>query len=721
MFRRKSRRRRKSISVPDLTLNGKGMGAPDIEVFSPSPKKSPKTPVFDYSSEEAILERFDPLHRRRTLIPSEPAATPTPLPLPQITNLKKYASESALPRPSSHGSLLRPAWEIAGDITPPVTSSGESTPKAKLPFLSPEIIRKSTSVASLQEPPTGYHPLGPDFSVGEPEELGFLGRIGRTMSSSMTDLSSYKLKKKFFQGASPGMKKTLSHHEGFNVDELSPLLHLPAPTPKDRVTWGPHKLHPTTRDLISVTKKKPPLKRRNTFKDRNKSRRGRFLPTIEMDEFSEKELLDTVESPDQKSVYTIAGEAYSSALGSLADSTQKFEFLEDMSSGGQATLHGFALIDQLLAMKKAFGGDHKGEIEEAVALFSGGGAILGAISSGANAISSLAEGELSETVSNAGTFFSGLSSVCDTVGKLISIIKRIRSLAHKVEAHGEEVVFEDAIDYVTLGLQISKELVGAAKDAASAAKGFMDIAGAVTSTVGQVVPGLGIAVSTIDIAVRSVALARSIRSVCQVGEMKVRMKEYFVEDADLTDIIEKTRGTNVAALRRISFEHYPGTFDEDIVKEAQRFYLIRGLKKINMKRAVREAIKIGLDASNIASNIIKLSGVAAGAGLALDIGNALASGALVLFRDAKQIYHDWTEHPEKSTEQKHLYRTRQIQVLFSLINDMQQNPDPEEQKNQFLELKILFNAAGISLDEVVHAKDNQERIRAIYKALRRRE
>ncbi|BDD11771.1 hypothetical protein FUAX_42030 (plasmid) [Fulvitalea axinellae] len=468
-----------------------------------------------------------------------------------------------------------------------------------------------------------------------------------------------------------------------------------------------------------------------------------FIPSMSMAEVKERGLLEDRNTGEKRALTNMlsvdsesgelpkaAREAYGEFLGNMASRTEQFGWSEDISSGGEATLHGLDLFAQILAAKSSFQNFNTASIRQFTDSFIvAGSSASSVVAAGSSVASSLSHGE-------AEVITSGISGAATAFGKIADGIKDLIGVIHSVKESGfgdfrHEREEEDTLnlayaqDFIQKGMDLTRQMMSAAKNLASASKEVMSLFGTATSALGKVVPGLGIAVHTLDIAGRVMFTSASIRSYCEMGEIKLRMKDAFRDDIHLTSIVNNDGSTNSKTLTELAFEHTIFTDPDIDEEEAQRYYLVRGLKQINKKRIRRELYRIGLDCAHILADVLKVSGAPAPAGFAI---SGLATGmqaATALERAGMQRIHNWETGSEKSIQEKHKARVRQIEIMINLIKTLQ-DADPgyvpdEIKEAQVAELQILFRAAGYPLRKFLKERNNEKRVKKLYEALRRRE
>ena len=356
---------------------------------------------------------------------------------------------------------------------------------------------------------------------------------------------------------------------------------------------------------------------------------------------------------------------------------------------------------------------------------------------GAVAISTLAENEdtmalantLPKGIATAKNFKDSLKAIKDGFVHLLDVFREMQdSKMFDDNAPADVKRADQALDFLKHGAHFSKELASVSRSLTLASREILELTGKSSTAAGKAIPGLSIFVSVLDLAERTVSMTHAVRAYAQMSEYKTTLKESFRDFDDLSDIIDETTNqTNKVELKRLAFEsELNDLVDTATIDEAKRYYLVRGLKKINEKRITREALKMTLDVANLAAAIAELSGAGASAGLGISVTTAGVNIGAFTIRNAKQQYHNY-KGDEKSLSAKHAARLRQMEIMIGLLRSIEVPAENDEYAQtmaaaQLEEIKHLFKAAGLPLFKFLKpGLKPEKRMQLLYDALKRRE
>ena len=425
-------------------------------------------------------------------------------------------------------------------------------------------------------------------------------------------------------------------------------------------------------------------------------------------------------------------------VSSIAGAIRAYPNVAEGPKEATLFLHGLSVGQQVVELVKAMKDfDDETLAKSAESFAKLGSEALDVAEAGVNALSALVGEEdmaalintLPKGVSAAKQFKNTLVTVKDGLVHLLDIFKEMQdSKMFDDNAPAEAKRADKALDFIKHSAHYTKEIASVSRSLATASREILTLTGQGSTAAGQAVPGLGIFVAVLDIAERAVSMTNAVRAYAQMSEYKTTLKESFRDFDDLSGMVDlDTNKTNKLELKRLAFEsELDNDVDTSTIDEAKRFYLVRGLKKINEKRIMREAFKMTLDVANIAAAIAELSGAGAGAGLGISVTTAGVNIGAFTVRNMKQQYHDF-KSDDKSSDAKHQARLYQIETMIGLLRTIEIPAEDDEfaQKMtaaQLSEAKQLFKAAGLPLHKFLKpGLTAEKRMKLLYNALKKKE
>ncbi|BDD11350.1 hypothetical protein FUAX_37820 [Fulvitalea axinellae] len=369
-------------------------------------------------------------------------------------------------------------------------------------------------------------------------------------------------------------------------------------------------------------------------------------------------------------------------------------------------------LKDMLTVKAESGWDFERVLDKFEAFIDAVDTTVGLIDTVSGYVSELTKGDVSAKAEAVSEYCGAISSVLGVISPIIAVFKQ----AAKVKScfSDDEEVFttgDKAREVITLG----RTLASAGRAILVATKDVMGLVTKIPGPLKSAVPGLSIVIAAIEIALRSLDLWRDVRNYMSMGRSKDRMRKSLSASDSFEGLFTEKGATNTETLRRMSTG---SKSSYTLSSMAQEYELVRDLKKVNRKRIIRESMRIAIAGMNLTADALKIAGVSAQAGLALNISSSVLGTGSTAFRKVKQKWHDkGYGNQEKTSRAKDKARIRQVRVIFRMISSLD-----SEDTVKASEVASYIRASGCSVQKFVRHKDKTKgRVKMLYGALKKRE
>ncbi|RJY12212.1 methyl-accepting chemotaxis protein [Parashewanella spongiae] len=421
---------------------------------------------------------------------------------------------------------------------------------------------------------------------------------------------------------------------------------------------------------------------------------------------------------------------FTDVVDSLVNQLDSYGIDEGVELYSKAIFHSAALVTQFAMAKEVFKKWDASTIGHATRSLSELTSVVlnttSAVSDGIGNLLPAHMQQMASTISESASAIDRIQSCLQEIQhvtlEIVQLVKQFTKSDDKVALSG----IAKSCDLLTLIAELSKSLFSILQKVLFAAKDILEITGKASIGLNKAIPGLGIVISIIDIVQRSLYLGNNAYYMAQLSEMKVRDQEYFPDHAILSFILDEEQRTNYYTLNDIAYDgKIFVNLSPEVIREAKRYSMVCELKKVCRKRVISASYKIFFDLASVTGDILKLGGVTSEVGAGLSLGIALSKASIITINWLKQSYHNHQEDLH-SNEEKHVLRCRLIESLFQFFvafaeQDITDDDKFESYIEQYGELRVFFYSFGLKTSDFLGKKVDEEGVKKVYKALKRRE